>query len=98
MSVFGPLYHAACMCIAFMYFTPELFMLCEYACESRYVSACRVCALEESHYRCKKSKHLFSLLISLADVFYPTQSEVAPQWLISPSKRPPYLTTVPYLF
>ncbi len=57
-----------------------------------------LCRLWESHYGAKESKHLFSLLISLADMFSPVQAEVALQWLISPSKRPPHLTTVHYLF
>lgn len=110
-SVFVPLYLHACMRTAYKYFT-HLFRwigALRYLCYvSMHVKADMgvhvqytrrgLCRLGESHYRAKKSKHLFSLLISLADIFSPVQPEVAPLWLISPSKRPPHLTTVHYLF
>lgn len=67
-------------------------------CSIYSVSVRGLCRLWESHYRAKMSKHLFSLLISLADIFSPAQTEVAPQCFISPSKRTPHLTTVHYLF
>ena len=82
----------------------ELFMLCEHACESRYVSTCTAHAFGDyADYGSLiielQSLSIYSaLLISLADAFSPVQPEVAPWWLISPSKRPPHLTTVPYLF
>lgn len=73
-------------------------MLCKKAFESRYQSEYRTCVqglcrLWDSHYRAKKSKHLFSLLISLAEIVSPLQTEVGPRWLMSRSKRPSHLTT-----